>query len=227
MRLVVLLTSLSLCFAASSRATDTRTRFEEALQTFRTDGPRGWSFTQTSESGSERRVERFDAAKPDFTRWTLLELNGRPPTETEARDYREKLTRRSLTGNAPHLSQQFDLSTLKIVSESDERAVLQCRLKPGEDGDDTAQYLAATLTFHKPTATIQQLEIASTQPFSPTFGVKIEEMRTLLTYSLPTETHPPLLQKSSTRLRGRAFYFKSLDADLTVTFTDYEKARLK
>lgn len=227
MRLVVLLASLSLCFACSSRANDTRARFEEALQTFRTDGPRGWSFTQTSESGTERRVERFDASKPEFLRWTLVELNGHPPTETQARDYREKLTRRSPTGNAPHLSQQFDLSTLKILSETDERAVLQCRLKPGEAGDATAQYLTATITFHKPTATIQQVEIASTQPFSPTLGVKIEEMRTLLTYSLPSDTHPTLLQKSSTRLRGRAFYLKSLDADLTVTFTDHEKARLK
>lgn len=201
-----------------------RTQLLAALETFRTEGPRGWSFTQTTESGDQRRVERFDPAQPEFTRWSLLELDGRAPTPDELHDYRQKVTRRSSALNAPHLTSQFDLSTLELLSSSSDRTTWRCRLKPSEAGDTTAEHLAATIRFHSSTRTIESLEIASTAPFSPTLGVKISELKTTLTYSLPDADRPSLLLQSATRLRGRAFFFKSLDADLTVTFSNHEKA---
>ena len=224
---VLFILALALPHAQSAAPDDTRTQLLAALKSFRTDGPRGWSFIQISESGRARRVERFDAAQPAFSRWTLLEIDGRPPTDDEARDYREKLSRRSPTGNAPHLTNQFDLSTLELVAATDDRTTWRCRLKPTESGDATAEHLVATLVFHTPTHTIESLEIASTAPFSPTLGVKIEEMKTTLTYSLPSADRPSFLLHTATRLRGRAFFLKSLDADLAVTFTAHEKPHRK
>ena len=81
-----------------------------------------------------------------------------------------------------------------------------------------------TLVLHKPTRTIESFQLGAESPFSPTWGVKIVAMKTTLTYSRPEGTRPSLLQQSSTHLRGRAFWLKSLDADMTVTFTDYERA---
>ena len=81
-----------------------------------------------------------------------------------------------------------------------------------------------TFVLHRPTRTIESLEIANIAGFSPTFGVKISEMKTVLTYSLPATDRPSLPQKVTTHLRGRAFWVKSLDADMTVTFSDYAKA---
>lgn len=196
----------------------------EALKTFRTEGPKGWSFTQTTEGDGHSRVERYNAARPEFDRWILLQQDGRAPTDDEARDYREKLSRRSRGGTAPQLTDQLDLATLELVSDTAERATCRARLKAGETGDATARHLLATLTLHKPSRTIEGFELASTAPFWPTLGVKIEMMKTTLSYSLPDETTPSLLQKSETRLRGRAFLVKSLDADMTVIFTDYERA---
>ena len=80
---------------------------------------------------------------------------------------------------------------------------------------------------HKPTRTIESIELGSVSPFSPTLGVKIEVMRTVMTYSLPHDEIPSLPQKVATHVRGTAFWFKSLDADMTVTFTDYVNARKK
>ncbi len=219
-----ILLALTLPLSSVFANDDARTALLAALQTFRTDGPRGWSFTQTTESGDQRRVERFDPAQPEFTRWSLLELDGRAPTTDELHDYRQKVTRRSSANNAPHLTNQFDLSTLELVTTSVDRTTWRCRLKPSESGDATAEHLTATLTFHSPTQTIESVEIASTEPFAPTLGVKITELKTTLTYSLPTDDRPSLLLKSTTRLRGRAFLLKSLDADMSVTFTDHQKA---
>ncbi len=200
---------------------------ETALKIFRTDGPKGWSFIQTTTSGEQSRVERFDAAQPEFARWTLLQVDGRTPTADESADYHEKLSRRSRGGTAPRLTDQIDLATLDVAADSPDRTTYHARLKEGEDGDATARFLTATVVLHKPTQTIESFEIASTGPFSPVLGVKIAEMKTTLSYSLPDDHRPSLLLKSTTRLRGRAFLLKSLDADMTVTFTDYERARKK
>lgn len=201
-----------------------RSTLESVLKTFQIEAPRGWSFTQTTEGDGHSRVERYDATQPEFNRWTLLQENGRPPTPDERQDYIEKLSRRSRGGTAPRLIEQLDLSTLEVSAEDAERTTYRMRLKPGEEGDATAKFLQASVVLHKPTHSIESFSLASIAPFSPTFGVKIETMQTTMTYSLPDPGRPALLQKSLTHLRGRAFLFKSLDADLTVTFTAYDKA---
>ena len=198
-----------------------------ALKDFHTDAPKGWSFTLTTEAEGKSRVERYDATQPDFDRWTLLKQDGRAPADDEQLDYKQKLTRRSRGGTAPVLTDQFDLSSAETLAASPDRATYRCRLKPGEQGDDTAKFLCVTLVVHKPTHTVESLEIASTGEFKPTFGVTIAEMKTTLTFSLPGGETPSLPQKVSTRLRGRAFLFKSLDADMTAAYTDYALARKK
>jgi hypothetical protein len=230
MRFIIVACILTAAAAAaepSSPLQAIRPLLDEALKTFRTEGPKGWSFTQTTRGEDHSRVERYDAAQPEFDRWTLLQQDDRAPTPEEAQDYREKLSRRSRGGTAPRLTDQLDLTTLALVSEQGDRATLSARLKPGESGDRTAKYLVARIGLHKPSRTIETFELAAEAPFSPTLGVKISAMKTTLTYSLPDGDRPSLLQSSTTHLRGRAFFFKSLDADMTVTFTDYERATRK
>ncbi|HEX2853014.1 MAG TPA: hypothetical protein VHO24_07245 [Opitutaceae bacterium] len=196
---------------------------EAALRDFRADGPPGWSFVQTSTAGTESLAERFDAAKPEFERWTLLAKNGRAPTADEERDYREKQTRRSRGGTAPRITESLDPATVEVVSETEEQLVCRCRLKKGEAGDKTAEFIRVTLSLHKPTQTIETFELGSMAPFSPTLGIKLAEMKTVMSFSRAEAGRPSLLLRVTTRLRGRAFWFKSLDQDLMVVFSDHAK----
>jgi hypothetical protein len=84
--------------------------------------------------------------------------------------------------------------------------------------------MQATFTFHRPTSTFERVELASFEPFSPVFAVKVAAARTTIEYSLPDDTTPALMQKISVSVRGRAFWFRSLDSDLTVTYSDYRYA---
>ena len=52
-------------------------------------------------------------------------------------------------------------------------------------------------------------------------------MKTVMTYSLPSANTPSLPLTVATHLRGRAFLVKSLDAEMTVVFSDYAKAGKK
>jgi len=216
-----------LCVTASATLASVPPDLATALKTFRTDAPRGWSFTQTTHAQGQSRVEHFDAARPEFERWTLLKQDGLTPSNDEQNDYRQKLTRRSSNRTAPLITEQLDLSHPETVSETPGRATYRCRLKPGEAGDKTAAFLRVTLVVDKPTHCIESLEIASTGEFSPTFGVKIVEMKTVMTYSLPSANTPTLPLTVATHLRGRAFLVKSLDAEMTVVFADYAKAGKK
>jgi len=49
-------------------------------------------------------------------------------------------------------------------------------------------------------------------------------MNTTLTYSLPAQDQPSLLQSVVTRLRGTAFWIKSIDADMMVAYSAYVPA---
>lgn len=222
MRLLLLLTGLTTAAVAAVPAD-----LAAALEAYRGDPPHGWSFTQTTTAEGKSTVERCDAAKPEFDRWSLLKKDGRVPTEEETKDYDEMRSRRSRGGTAPKLTDQFDLTTLELAGEAPERATFRLKLKPGERGDKTAEFLRLTLVLHKPTRTIESIELASAGEFHPTLGVTIAEMKTLMTYSVPSASQPSLPLLVTTRLRGRAFVFKSLDADMTVTFSDYERVGKK
>ncbi len=200
---------------------------EAALKTFRADPPKGWSFTQTTVGEGKSTVERSDASRPEFERWSLLQKDGHAPTPTEATHYREIRSRRSRSGSAPSLIDQFALDTLEVAREDAERISYRCRLKRAESGDRTADHLHATFLLHRSTQTIEAIELSNREPFSPALAVRIQEMNTRMTYSLPTADSPSLPQGVTTRVRGTAFWFKSLDADLSVTFSDYVPVRSK
>lgn len=195
-------------------------------ESFQTQNPKGWSFTQTTVAEGRTLVERYDAAQPEFSRWTLVAEDGRAPTAEEARAYREKFTRRSRGGTAPAIASQLELPTAELVSEDATQAVYRFKLKSEDEDDKTAHFLRAYVTFHKATHSITCFELASVETFAPVFGVRIRELHTAIHYHLPTADRPALLERVTTRTRGRAF-FKSLDADMLVTYTDYAWAGRK
>jgi len=195
-----------------------------ALQNFRAEAPRNWSYTQTTVSAGRSTVERCDATRPEFDRWSLQQKDDRPPTGAETREYFEIRSRRSRGGTAPKLVEQLDLTTVETLASDEVRTTFRCRLLPGEASDRTANFLRATLILHRPSATVESLELHNTEPFNPTFGIHIREMRTRLTYSLPAGDVPSLPQKVETLVRGTAYWFKSLDAEMTITFHDYLRA---
>jgi len=197
---------------------------DAALKNFRSDAPRGWSYTQTTTAEGRSTAERCDAAKPEFDRWTLQQKDGRPPTADETRAYFEARSRRSRGGTAPKLAEQLDLAGVETITDDESRATFRCRVQPGESGDKIAGFLRATIVVYKPTATIESIELRSTGPFRPTFGVKITEMKTRLTYSRPVGDTPSLPQRVETLIRGTAFWLKSLDAEMTVDFADFARA---
>lgn len=202
------------------------TELETALRDFRSEPPRGWTYLQTTTAEGKSTVERHDASKPEFDRWSLQQKDGRPPDADAVRHYAEARSRRSRGGTAPKLAEQLDTAAAELLAQDENHATYRCLLKAAEAGDRTAAYLRATLVLHRPTRTIESIELRNTAPFSPAIGVKIAELRTTLTYSLPAGDLPSLPLRVATTIRGTAFWFKSLDAEREIRFSDYTRTKL-
>jgi hypothetical protein len=218
---------ITLAFWARLAGAPMPAELEQALKAFHAEGSKGWAFTQTTIAGGKSLIERFDPSKPETTRWSLVQKDGHAATAEEKQKYQETLTRRSRGDTAPNVKDQINPDTCEVVGTDGDRTQYRFRLKPGGDDDKSAEHMAATFTLHRPSGTIERVELASIEPFSPVFLIKIEEARTVMTYSLPEKERPTLLQKVTVRVRGRAMWFKSLDEDMTVSYSDYALAQKK
>lgn len=195
-----------------------------ALANYRAEGTRGWAFTQSTRASGKSLVERYDPRLPEFRRWTLLQKDGRAPTDEERRTYAEQQTRRSRGDTAPNVKEQIDESTAELIGDDGTRARWRFRLRTTDQDDRSAAHMAATFVLHRPTATIERMELASFEPFKPVTGIAVTEARTVVDYSLPEGERPTLLQRITVTLRGRAWWIKSLDDDMEVVYSDFEAA---
>lgn len=196
-----------------------------ALTNYHAEGSKGWAFTQSTRASGKSLVERYDPRLPEFRRWTLLQKDGRAPTDKEQQTYAEQQTRRSRGDTAPNVKEQIDEATGELIHDDGTRAHWRFRLRTTDEDDRSAAHMAVTFVLHRPTFTIERMELASFEPFKPVTGIAIEQARTVVDYSLPEGDRPTLLKRITVTLRGRAWWIKSLDDDMTVVYSDFEPTR--
>jgi len=194
---------------------------EQALAVFRTEGPAGWAYTQSTRSGEDRLVEQFDPLRPEGSKWVLLEAKGRAPTKEEAADYQRGKVQRSSSLNAPRLEKQLDPASCELIEETP--ALLGCRfhLLPGGEAAEAALHLRVSVFVDRGSHTISRMEIRAFEPFSPVFGVRIRESATILEYTPSRPGEAPLLVRASLSVRGRAFWLHSLDQDMEILWSGH------
>lgn len=214
----LLLLSAALCLGAAIPP-----ELQTALDAFRADGPKGWAYTQTTRSEKHSMVEHFDPIVRQPFSWTLVEKDGRAPTEKELKDYRNRVAFRSNDGTAS-VKDQIIPGSCELVAEDGDTADYRFKLTAGAKEDRTAEHMRATFRLHRPSGTIIRVELANAESFSPVLAVEINEARTTMDYSVPADDRPSLLMSVHTRVRGTSFWFRSLDDDLQVDYSDHRYA---
>jgi len=217
---------LAACLCSAAARAELPGAVARALAAFRADGAKDWAYTQTTVDGDRKTIERFDPGRLEFVRWTLIEKDGGAPTVQELQQYRERKARRVLTAGPPPIKDQLDLGTAELLEETPTCWRYRFHLKPGGGDDRAAAHMRATLTISKAAASIETLALENIEPFSPALFVRVEQMRTVMTYSLPTAEEPSHLQRVEAHVRGRAIV-RPLDQTVVVTYSDFEKARVR
>ena len=69
----------------------------------------------------------------------IREILGRRPTDAELRSYGEARSRRSRTGTAPRISDQFFLEAVETLSDAPERAVSSSSCRRGDSSRSSSR----------------------------------------------------------------------------------------
>jgi hypothetical protein len=195
--------------------------FNEALAQFTSDAPRGWAYTLTTTRGSETSVERFDPSRPKGGAWMLLQRDGRAPTAEEIERYlRYKASSTPPTARATFEKGDLDHGTFMLLREDASTADFRGRFR--EDlKEPLLAHLVLELKLTKQPATVQAFTLRLAGPFSPAMGVKMTALEVAMEFSPPAEGRPALPRESRSRFRGRLFFFKSIEEDLRITYSDF------
>ena len=193
-----------------------------ALDHFRTEGAPGYAYEQVSEGEGHSRREAFSPLGAEGLHWTLLSVDGHLPSEGELREYRLSKLQRSSATNAPRLEKQLDRSSGEVLEEKGGQLRCRFRLLP-EGGDESLRQLAVDCTLDRASGSILRIEIFNTERLSPSLVVRIDSMRTVLEYSAQSAAEPSHLLHADIRVEGRAFWLKSLNQHLSVTWSNYKK----
>jgi len=185
-----------------------------------------WSYTMTSRSKEGVTIERHDAAAPAGARWTLLQKDGRAPTEKELLEYRDEKAERDAEREQQKQDdeQEVDRSSIRLVSEDDRVATFQFRVNSsGRMEKAFTKHILGTLVVNKNDSWAERFELRSTKPIRPIPGVSIREFKVVMTFWRDAQSGEVLFETMESRIRGRAFGLKSLDDDHHVRFTDFRR----
>jgi len=203
---------------------------EQALQNMESERSLEWAFTETTLTEDKTIVKRFDPQRPSGERWKLLTVNGREPTADEMkrierrnrRDEEQQSERADDDSEESAVSAMIEPGSLSLIEENDSHAIY--KFTPGAESEREKKMLAHVdghLEVDKAGPTVSSIKLESREPFSPAFGVKINEFMTHMTFAPLEEGGPALLQTVATRVEGRAFMVKKLDEDVKVAYSDW------
>jgi len=197
----------------------------EALANFSQEVPAGWAYTLTTVRNNEARTTaRFDPAQPPAERWTLLELNGRAPTDKEAAQYR-----RAVSGGGSAAPQgnfqrsDIDPATIQLVSEDADRGEFTCDFRAeSTGGDKMLGHLRLRLVVRRLQPHVERFSLELKEPYSPVLGVKMRELLVRMHFTPPAADRPGLPAAHSSRFLGSIFFI-GMEENLELSYTDYAR----
>ena len=208
--------------AGTAGAAEIPEYFRQALARFNPDVPAGWAYTLATDRNGERMKERYDPARPPDAQWTLLLLNGRPPTTPEIEKYAR--SRPAGTSAAPHSTFQkndLDPGSVVLLREDPDRGEFRCSFRSASTGaDKMLGHLSLRLTVNRRQPRVEKFALELNEPYSPVLGVKMRELRVQMSFAAPGPDQPGLPRESTSHFLGTIFLF-DLEENLHVTFSDF------
>ena len=221
-----LVTGATLLAAVCSRA-EMPAYVRTALNNFSPEPPSGWAYTLTTARNNEATATaRFDPSKPYGQQWTLLKLNGRPPTASEAEQYARARAGDTTPASSRGAFQRRDIdpASVTLISENAERGEFHCTFRPEATGaDKMLGHLELYLTIARTQPHVEKAVLKLTEPYSPVLGVKMRELLVEMHFTAPSDDRPSLPIDQASHFLGRIFFF-GLEENLVLTYSDFQPA---
>lgn len=134
-----------------------------------------WAFTQRAveyEDGRPReRLERYDPSKPGNARWTLLAINGRPPTPEEHAAWAKKKFKKNRRRFDSPIGDYFDFNDARVIAETPKLIRFEVPLRRDKNWLFQTDKVRVVVTINKETRALEHLLADIREPVKVLLGL--------------------------------------------------------
>jgi hypothetical protein len=215
------------CFALGGIRAEMPGYLHTALTGFNPGMPEGWAYTLTTVRNERTMTERFDPAQPPAAQWTLLEIEGRGPTDDETEKYRRSRAAGPGGTQANFEKADIDPGSLVLLKENEDQAEFTAAFRETSSGPDKMLgHLTLRLIVNRQRPHVAACVLELKEPYSPVLGVKMTELHVETRFSAPAEGRPGLPLEMTSRFAGRIFFI-STGENLRVSYRDHTPAKME
>ena len=207
--------------------------FQSAIKAITWDFHGDWAFTVTSSGSDGDRVGRFDPRRPQDERWTLLMIDGRPPTNKESAEY-AKNNHHFGDGDGDgdngddSAIDMVEPETLRLVEETDDYWLLS--FVPTDDDDDDVgrkvlESMQGTVKIIKDGEYLAYIDIHNEKPIRPKLGVKMKKFLMHMSFGPIADNGPVVMRSMDFAIKLSAFVLVRVNEAESLAFSDFEYAR--
>jgi hypothetical protein len=154
-----------------------------------------WAFTQRAveyDNGKPKeRLERYDPSKPGDGRWTLLAIDGKPPTEEQRAAWAKKKFKKNRRHFDSPIGDYFDFKGATIVAETPKLVRYLVPLRGDKRWLFETDKVRVVVTINKESRALEHLTANVREPVKVLLGIaKITEGKIDLNF-LPFEVDTP------------------------------------
>lgn len=174
MKTSLLSSLLAACLCAATAQAEAPPLLREAVDRWVGERDR-WAFTQhvrefDGERVEQERFEQYDPSKPFGERWTLVTIDGRPPTAKEWEAWDKRKNKKKRREPTP-LQDYFDLEHAQIAAESERTVEYALPLQGKANWLFPIDKVRLTLTVNKETRALERAEATISEPFKVALGL--------------------------------------------------------
>ena len=182
-----------------------------------------WLFTLTTQLDDELLVVRNNPGTDEAGHRQLLSVDGQTPTPGRLKKFRKQEVKRLEEelerGGPTKYCQLVDLSTLALLEQSNTHATLS--FTPDIKAlTKNREQLQGKIVLNTETKLVEQIHFENTEKLSPAFSVSLNLYQMTLSFS--QQQGQLLLHNMTSKLAGKAGFFKTFESQVKVDFSDYQ-----
>jgi hypothetical protein len=156
------------------------------------------------------RVERYDPSLPDAQRWRLLEIDGKPPTEQQRKEWETRKNRKPRKKGGAEPEQYLEFEHAVAVEMTDRIARYEVNLRPETARLINVEKLSILITVDRETGALLHISAMLREPIRVLLGLaKITDVDLNVSFEAADADGPPAANEvqigSSARVRLSKF----------------------
>lgn len=134
-----------------------------------------WAFTQIvreydGDALEEERLERYDPSKGYAKRWTLISIDGHPPTPAQWEQWDRRKNKKHHRSK-PSVAENFDFADAKVVEETPQIVRYELPLRSTVEWLFPINKVELIVTINKTGPALEQVQARISEPFRVALGL--------------------------------------------------------